>query len=319
MKNTRSITVAFAADNVLAMPLGVAIASVLNNRAADTQLDIHVFSCGISSRNRKRIASQFRHKDDQLHWHEIVGENAKLLQSLFTASNRPYPPAAYARLLIGRLLNNVDRAIYLDTDVIVTTDLGPLWETPFEDAYLLSVRDLPDSNDHLSRLRNTVSSEDVAKYRLDQDNVYFQSGVLVFDLAKLRESGVDEMIECLRRYPNLTFPDNDALNIVFRHRFKLIDPRWNQMASVYWYESADESPYQAPLFEDLLYNPYIIHFSGRPKPWEENCTHPLSNRWEEALQQSAWQQWTPSSWTRVTDLAQRGRRRLGKSLRRLFS
>jgi lipopolysaccharide biosynthesis glycosyltransferase len=42
MTKTPRITAIFAADNVLAMQLGVAIVSVLNNRATDTQLDIHV-------------------------------------------------------------------------------------------------------------------------------------------------------------------------------------------------------------------------------------------------------------------------------------
>lgn len=318
MATSDRISVVFASDNVLALPLGVAIASVLNNRKPETQLDIHVLSCGITAENRKKIASQFQTGTDQLIWHEIGGADMKLLQDLFTASNRPYPPAAYARLLIGRLLKSVNRAIYLDTDVVVATDLRPLWETPFDGATLLGVRDLPDSNAHLRRLRAIVSAEDVAKYGLDQEGIYFQSGVLVFDLDAFRSSGFDELIDCLYRYPDLTFPDNDALNIVFRKRFKILDPRWNQMASVYWYKSAEESPYPSPLFDDLLHAPFVIHYSGRPKPWEEGCTHPLVDQWHKALQKSAWRRWKPTLWTRFLNRLQRAHRVLAKRLRRLL-
>ncbi|MEL6914713.1 MAG: glycosyltransferase family 8 protein [Pseudomonadota bacterium] len=313
------ISVVFAADNILALALGVAIASVLTNRKPDTSLDIHVLSCGISTSNRQKIASQFEAGDaDALHWHEITGADMKLLQDLFTASNRPYPPAAYARLLAGKLLHGVDRAIYLDTDVIVATDLTPLWETPFDGATLLAIRDLPDSNDHVPRLKALLSPEDVERFGLDQEAHYFQSGVLVFDLDAFRRSGFDELIDCLRRYPDLTFPDNDALNIVFRQRTKLVDPRWNQMASVFWYGSAAESPYDAQLFEELVHRPYIIHYSGRPKPWEDGCSHPLSGKWDEAFEVSAWRDWRPTRMSMVSDRLQRARRKITKKLRRLL-
>ncbi len=167
-------------------------------------------------------------------------------------------------------------------------------------------------------IQNSLGQDDVARYGIDTAVPYFQSGVLVFDLAALRKSGVDELIDCLRKYPDLTFPDQDALNIVYRSRFRLIDPRWNQMAAVYWDGAAESSPYDQDLFEALVSDPYIIHFSGRPKPWEDGCTHALAHRWNEARDVSAWRGWKDTPLRRLSNKAQRARRVLSKKLRRLL-
>ncbi|MHA7869036.1 MAG: glycosyltransferase family 8 protein [Salipiger thiooxidans] len=315
----KRINVVYACDNIQALPLGVSIASALENRAEGNPINIHVLSYRISRSNRKSIASQFDGRDDTLFWHEITGENRKLLEDLFTSSNRPYPPAAYARLLISEVIPNIDRAIYLDTDIIVATDLSPLWNTSFDGAGLLAIQDLPTSNDHIKRLRALLSPEDISRYGIEAGDSYFQSGVLVFDMKEFTKTRASELIECLRNYPDLTFPDNDALNIVFHDSFKLVDPRWNQMASVFKLDAARDTPYSAEVFEALLQDPYIIHYSGRPKPWEDGCTHPYLDRWVEALTHSAWNSWKPSRLNRAIDRIPRIQRVLAKRFRRFVS
>jgi len=319
---SKTISVAFASDDVLAMPMTVAIASLLATRAPDTMLDIHALSCGISKRSEARVRrTMAEHGKDvaTLTWHPIEGARADLLQKLYTKSDRPYPPAAYARLLLGELLHaSTGKVIELDSDVVATTDLGPLWDMPMDDVDVLAITDLPHDGGHDERLRRTLSPEDVRRYGLDAYHGYFQSGVLVLALGPLR-AGLDrELLDLLQRYPQLTFPDQDALNVVFAARHRLIDPRWNAPTASYWYKEGDETPYPPDVMQSLRETPFIIHFSGRPKPWEPGSTHPLAHRWQTFFEMTAWTSRKRTLLTRAIDRIPRARRVIGKRLRRLL-
>ena len=200
----RTITVAFASDDVLAMPMTVALDSLLATRDPATLLAIHVLTSGLSKRSEARVRqTMLDHGKDvaTLTWHGIVGERAELLQKLYTKSDRPYPPAAYARLLLGELLpERTSKVIYLDSDIVTVTDLTALWEIEMDDDVdILAITDLPVDSDHAGRLRRTVSAQDRDRYALDTYTGYFQSGVLGMKLAPLRAGRDAELLDLLRR------------------------------------------------------------------------------------------------------------------------
>lgn len=277
-----TVSVVLTSDENLALPMSVCIASVLKNRSQGRKIDIHVLSCGIRSRSRRRVEDNVAAQPDaRLFWHDIGPEQERLLQQRYVASSRPYPPAAYARLLIGDLLPfDLERVIYLDSDTLVLTDLSPLWEMPLNGASAAVVRDLPDPARQAARLKSSVSAADRLRFGLDEGSAdYFQSGVMLFDLAAMRGSLAAEAFRVLADYPQLNFPDQDALNLVMTNGVVFVDPRWNQMSSVFWYKADDPLPYAPELFENLQSRPFIVHYSGRPKPWEPDCKHPLAQDW----------------------------------------
>lgn len=322
MTEQTRITIAFASDDVTAMPMAAAIASLYLSRDAASQLDIHVLSCGISARSKDwidTVAQRLGQPGDLLSWHDITGAEAEMLTQFYVKSERPYPPANYARLLAGQFLPaDRQRVIYMDIDTIALTDLRPFWETPFDGATALVIRDLPHLSGQTDRLMATVSEADQTRYGLTADAHYFQAGILGLDLAPFRGSLVDEIRAILQRYPQLTFPDQDALNITLARKRKFVDPRWNQMTSVYWYKDGEDLPYDASVWTRLKTDPYIVHYSGRPKPWEEGCDHPLAHHWHAAHAHTPWAARRKTVLTRIVDRIPRARRVLMKKLRRSF-
>lgn len=314
------IHVAFASDEVTAIPVGVAIASLLETRAASSFLEIHVLSCGMTNGSKARIGqvvSDLARGGCRLTWHEISGARAKRLEDFYVRSDRPYPPASYARLLLGDLVSpEVGRVIYMDSDIVAQTDLAPLWMLMGQDEDILAVQDLPHDSDQIGRLLRTISDEDRKEYGLTVDHVYFQSGILVLNLAPFRAGIVEDVAKVLKKYPGLSFPDQDALNIVFARRHRLIDPRWNQMSAVYWYKPETERPYDPDLFEKLRDDPWIIHYSGRPKPWEKGCDHPLADRWHGFFARTPWATRRNTLWDRIYNKGLRVHRVLSKKLGR---
>ncbi len=61
----------------------------------------------------------------------------------------------------------------------------------------------------------------------------------------------------------------------------MLHPKWNVMSNIYSFVKWPDSPFKqeiAKIYEELISNPYIVHFSGRSKPWKFNGLHPAYGR-----------------------------------------
>ena len=118
------VTLVYAADERMAMPLAASIVSaVLNFRTPDAALNVVVIDGGLSRTSVSRLfpasldPARFRFR-------------AVAAPSICThgIDLRRYGVAALYRLELPRLLPECRRAIYLDADTIVAHDLRELWD-----------------------------------------------------------------------------------------------------------------------------------------------------------------------------------------------
>src|SRR5215207_9992736 len=113
----------FASDEPYAQGLAVAICSALANLTPAIEPEICVLDNGLSESSRARlprvVAAARRSKE--VHLIRIPAERLRDLPS-------GRPPSVYSRLLIPELVPpHVQRAVYLDADVLVRRDLSPLF------------------------------------------------------------------------------------------------------------------------------------------------------------------------------------------------
>jgi lipopolysaccharide biosynthesis glycosyltransferase len=162
--------------------------------------------------------------------------------------------AAYLRLLIPDLLAE-DKAIYLDSDVIVLRDIADLYALSLGDAVIGAVPDAKAG-------QGTMVPRDVS-------DVYINSGVLLLNLAAMREEKfLDKCESIYRQYERqIAWADQCIINKYAENR-KLVIPRsWNVQVAC-----------QAL---DVLQWPHIerdsavVHFVGSIKPWVSGA-HPLT-------------------------------------------
>src|SRR4051794_40368690 len=115
------ISVVMAADENYAMQLAVAIASI-GSKSDTSDYAVHVLHDGIPADVKRRV--------------EVSGEGLGdvegfLLDTGVLAARRAdvrLPLSSLYRLLMPAVLPaELDRVIYLDGDVLVRQDLGPLW------------------------------------------------------------------------------------------------------------------------------------------------------------------------------------------------
>ena len=132
------ITIVCASSDSYAPYCGVMLTSLFSNNRTH-QIECFILSGDMGNDNRQRLsllAEQFGQKITVL---DINKELFKKLPIGERFTNISYE--AYFRLLMPSLLSDRDRALYLDCDMIIKTDLAELWNTNLEGYALAAVQD----------------------------------------------------------------------------------------------------------------------------------------------------------------------------------
>lgn len=179
----------------------------------------------------------------------------------------------YSRLLIPQILCNYRRAVYLDSDIAVCRDIAELYNSPIgADTMIAGVPDV-------DLIGQCFGADEAMKYylrkkvRIERVERYIQAGVLVFNIEKLRSCYSDGMLTELARNSRLRYFDQDILNYACRDNIGLIDYRWNVVSDC---DDIRISRIISRAPSDMLVkymesrkDPWIIHYSGYIKPWED--------------------------------------------------
>ncbi|WP_016949056.1 glycosyltransferase family 8 protein [Anabaena sp. PCC 7108] len=284
-----------AADNNYAMPLAVTVRSALANLKSKRQIALFILDGGINKTNKNKIIKSLQSDQVEISWIQI--DDTQLNNLVLT---RHLTTTSYYRLLITKFLPpEFDKAIYLDTDMVVKGNLEELWNIPLEDNYVLAVQD--DVELYISMSDGLKNYKEVG---ISPDLKYFNSGLLVINLKQWRNENIGEkVLEYITQNREYVRNDQDGLNAVLAGKWQEIHPRWNQMPRIYDYSSWKESPYAEDIYEELLHQPYIIHFTNSPKPWyaglQTECKHPKKDLFFQYLDMTSWSGWRDTVWRRL--------------------
>lgn len=107
------------------------------------------------------------------------------------------------RCVLSELLpQNINSALWIDTDTVIIGGLSELFETSFDDNYVMGVKHIQTSN-------------------------YINAGVTYFNLAKIKKDNKTiEMIDYLNSKRLFTF-DETCINDIFKDKIKFIDHKYN--------------------------------------------------------------------------------------------
>ena len=243
----KEIPIFFTIDNSYAPFLAVALNSAVKNSNKDRCYRAIVLHEGVTDENRKRIES-------------LGTDNFKIdvipMKNNFDAlddrmSNRLrcdyFTLTIYFRLFIPAMFPQYDKAIYIDSDVVLADDIAKLFDIDLGDNYIgacndLSIADVPPL---VSYTENAVGVK---------AHEYINSGVLLMNLKKLREEKFEEhFLKLLNTYHfDSIAPDQDYINAILNGKILYLDKRFDTMPN-------DNRP--------ECENPIIIHYNLFEKPW----------------------------------------------------
>ena len=191
--------------------------------------------------------------------------------------SRGFPLAtAYNILAPTYFLEDEERAIYLDADMVVTEDLAPLWDTQLK----TPVGAVLDA--HIVWAASPSMWRPWREEGIAPLTPYLNTGMMLIDLAKWREQKLTERtLSFLAKY-ELPCVDQDAINLALQGEFDQLHPRYNSMPYHHLimlrYLDTVESD---QVIGEAITNPAIIHYhrSFFGKPWTIGCSHPGKDLW----------------------------------------
>jgi lipopolysaccharide biosynthesis glycosyltransferase len=240
-----SCPIVLACDKAYAMPLATALRSAVESNKSDSPLEFHVLTDSFPKDMQKRVFDSLPAGSASINWVTI---DLKPFENFTTLSH--ISKITYARFLIPELFpDSVSKVLYLDADILVLDDLGPLWETDLEGFVLGAV---------LDRWDQRIKDNNPGLERVPRVRDYFNAGVLLVDLNRWRKERISEKaLQYLVHHPHSLFSDQDALNVACDGLWKRLNSRWN-------FHDIDEKCIST-------FNPHerppIVHFAAREKPW----------------------------------------------------
>ena len=169
-----------------------------------------------------------------------------------------WPVAMWYRLMLPKLLPNVDRIIYADIDILLCRDLIDIYELELGNNLIAAVP--------------------------TRTNKYFNSGFLLMDLAGIRREGMYEKWVTESKTHQYKNPDQDVLNYTLQGRVQFLPLRYNFQLS---HGSRIFKIYSAIELDDLKHNLTVLHYSDYMKPWHDaDCRPVFSELWWNVARQT---------------------------------
>lgn len=265
-KKQELIPIFFTIDDGYAPYLHVALISLIKNASKDRRYKIIVVYQELNEENRNNLAKlvedypnfemEFKFMKQSL---DIITDRIenRLRSDYFTMT-------IYFRIFIPDMYPEYDKAIYIDSDIIVPGDISELYDTDMHDNLIGvvtdgSVNDVPELQRYMTESLGLKLGD------------YFNSGMLLMNMKELRNVHLAEhFLYLLNKYHfDCVAPDQDYLNSMCYGKIEYLDSCWDAMPNR-----------NKPEIE----NPKIIHYNLFDKPWCYDDIQYQDYFWEYAKQ-----------------------------------
>ncbi len=156
----------------------------------------------------------------------------------------------YYRLLAFDFIPTAERALWLDSDIIINGNIENFYNQPMSDKFAVVCEGCNQTGN--SRLG------------LPENNKYFNSGVILFNFNEIRKSiTVQHTFDIINKYKDvLKMPDQDILNIMYYNNVIYANP------NLYNNETFGDHIIPKQKMTEIKKIAKIIHYNGPIKPWD---------------------------------------------------
>lgn len=277
------VVVVFACSENFVPYLSVATQSIVENACASRRYDIIVLTRDISPASMITLTRQVKSDNVGIGFLDVDAA----LGDIELPHHGHFRPETYYRLLAPQLLPNVDKAIYLDSDLIVEKDIAGLFDVDVTGYPLAATRDA-DTIGQIEGYDATVGPYLKNELGMRDPHDYFQAGVLLMNLAELRRTVSPEEFLALSTQRMWRWLDQDVLNRVVNGNYVRVHMRWNYLMD-WQHLRRTHIVSNAPAdvrteYEEAAADPAIIHFAGPDnRPWLYPDADRADNFWRYAM------------------------------------
>jgi len=255
------INILLASDDNYAQHLGVVLCSIFENRKGIYVINIYIIDGGLSKESKLKLEEleyRYNFKIKYLDAQKEIFKNYPKLSH--------WGDIIYNKLLVDRLLPDIDKVLYLDCDLVVLGDVRELYSTNIENKVLAAAE----------RSENEFLKERVVIDKSIKN--YFNAGVLLFNLKEFRRKKIGK--KCLhfieKNAQEVDYPEQDALNYVIDNNFVELRHKYNFLV--------------ANPMKKSFKKPFIIHYNSKIKPWHQININPYNKYYIKYLSMSPWKE-----------------------------
>lgn len=243
--NLEVIPIFLAVDDGYIPFLAVALQSLIENSSKNYYYSIKILYTNIEEENKQKI-SKYKKENVNIEFVDLNYYIKKVKDKLYTRDY--YTKTTYFRLFIPNLYPQYDKAIYLDSDIVVLGDIAELYNVNMGNNLIAAA---PDDVIQTTKVFQEYVEKvvGVADYRN-----YFNAGILLMNLDEFRKFNFQEKFLYLLETIKFTVAqDQDYLNRLCKGKVKIIDKAWDRMPI-----AIDDMKE-----EDIK----VIHYNLAYKPW----------------------------------------------------
>lgn len=276
------VPVLLACNNGYIRYTSVLVESILSHCTEENKYAIYILHTDISEENQAILQHQIgKCKNVSI---EFINVKRRLNTYKNLYVDRHLSVETYFRFFAIDIFPNLEKMIYLDCDTIVCEDIAKLFHTDLKDKSIGAVRDADiislysENNTADPEVRENLNK----RIKLQNYTDYFQAGVLLLNLKKIRMHYSMEEIFSTALERNWKFQDQDVLNYIFRGDVKYLDSSWNVLYDCFNRIERIVNYVPAEISQNYLEsrkNPCIIHYAGMPKPWNDLNVDMASYYW----------------------------------------
>ena len=171
--------------------------------------------------------------------------------------------AAYAKIFLPNILDDINKVIFLDSDILVEDDIKKLWNCFNNGSFTIGA------------VWNPGYDQDNKILGLDAKAKTFNSGVMLMNLKEMRiKQDTLNLKKFIDEKNSSTYlNDQAAFNYVYAKNWYELPLRWNTQYHLFYRSNKylNISKYD---YNKLIHNPGIIHFTSKSKPWQRRNAHP---------------------------------------------
>ena len=246
----KEIPIFFATDDSYIPFLAVSLQSLVDNSSKENNYIIRIlYTTSISEENKRKI-KKYERENVSIEFVDLNEYVEEIKEKLFTRDY--YSKTTYYRLFIPTLYPQYDKILYLDSDIVLLSDVADLYNEDLGDNL---VGGAPDDVIQTIDIFREYSEKVVglADYRN-----YFNAGILLMNLDALRKFNFQEkLIYLLGQIKFSVAQDQDYLNRICKGKVKILNKAWNRMPIAVVQGETEATG------EDIK----LIHYNLAFKPW----------------------------------------------------
>lgn len=240
----KRIPIFFACDENFVKFTAVSIKSLMMNASKDFQYDIHILCTNIKEDIKKPLY-EFANENFNIYFDDVTTYLKSISYRLPIRDY--YSKTTYYRLFISEMFPDLDKVLYLDSDMIILGDIAQLFNHDIGQNYVGACNEQ-------AMLQTDVYGKYVEECLGISRTKYFNAGMLLINCEQFRKQKIlDKFMRLLHEYSFVVTQDEDYLNVICKDKVFWIENCWD--VETYGNIQYDEN--QAK----------IIHYLMVGKPW----------------------------------------------------